>query len=234
VSKGPLSVRWHAWTLDPPQAGAIAHVHVELENAGSVAWRRGIYFGYHWLDERGNALIWDGERTDVPYLEPGERGSVDAFVRAPIPPGRYRLSLDLVAELRAWFAELGGGPLETLVDVAPRNDQTHAELPDWVEPAADWPQRVADAHAEGYGVVAGAIEWDGGVLHPRPHDLDAYRPGRGRIPGFTHALLCPSIVEGVELTRLPDVGGLPAFVAPTDEPWIYDGRIVLTARPAKS
>ena len=32
--------------------------------------------------------------------------------------------------------------------------------------------------------------------------------------------------------RLPDVGGLPAFAAPS-EPWMYDGRIVLDAYPAK-
>ena len=231
MSKGPLSVRWLDWTLEPPQAGALVHARVELQNDGTVAWRNGIRFGYHWLDERGNALIWDSPRTDVPRLAPGERGFIDARIRAPIPPGRYRLSLDLVAELRAWFTELGGDPLDTLVDVAPRSDPVHAELPPWVLPSVDWAERTAAAHAEGYGVVAGAIEWDGGMLHPRPHELAAYRPGAGRIPGFTHALLCPSVVEGVELTRLPDVAGLPAFAAPGGEPWLYDGRIVLVARP---
>jgi len=90
---------------------------------------------------------------------------------------------------------------------------------------------VDAAHAEGYAVVAGAIEWDGGLLHPRPRALDPYKPGPGRIPGFPHALVCPSVLEGVELTRVADVAGLPAFAAPADEPWIYDGRIVLSVRP---
>jgi hypothetical protein len=37
-------------------------------------------------------------------------------------------------------------------------------------------------------------------------------------------------MDGVELERLADVAGLPAFAAPLDEPWLYDGRIVLSAR----
>ena len=41
-----------------------------------------------------------------------------AAVRAPIPPGRYRLAFDLVAELRAWFSELGSPMLAQDVDVA--------------------------------------------------------------------------------------------------------------------
>ena len=38
------------------------------------------------------------------------------------------------------------------------------------------------------------------------------------------------MIDGVALERLPDVAGLPAFAAPLDEPWLYDGRIVLSAR----
>jgi hypothetical protein len=30
---------------------------------------------------------------------------------------------------------------------------------------------------------------------------------------------------------LAPVAGLPAFAAPPDEPWVYDGRIVLRAGP---
>ena len=107
----------------------------------------------------------------------------------------------------------------------------HADPLERVEPAADWAERVRAAHAEGYGVVAGAIEWSGGLFNPRPRALAPYEPGPGRIPGFAAALLCPSVLPGVELERLDDVAGLPAFAAPREEPWIYDGRIVLRARP---
>ena len=96
------------------------------------------------------------------------------------------------------------------------------------ETAPDWAERVRAAHAEGFGVVAGAIDWDGGR---RPRALAPYAPGPGRVPGFSGPLLAPSVLPGIELERLDDVEGLPAYAAPRDEPWVYDGRIVLRARP---
>jgi hypothetical protein len=233
MAKGPLAVRWLDWTLEQPHAGAVGGARVEIENTGTIRWRNGIHLGYHWLDERGNALIWDGERTDIPHLAPGERATVEARVRAPIPPGRYGFAIDLVAELRAWFSELGGEQLHTTVDVLPRVGATHADMPAWVDRGESWQRRVDETHAEGYAVVAGALDWHGGVMHPRPRSLDAYEPGRGRVPGFPQPLLCPSVADGVQLERVPDIAGLPAYQPPSDEPWIYDGRIVLTARPAQ-
>src|SRR5262245_52064808 len=102
MAKGPLAVRWGDWTLDDPHAGTLGRARVELENAGTVTWRNGILLAYHWLDDRGNPIVWDGLRTSLPELAPGERATVDAQVRAPIPPGRYRFALDVVAEFRAW------------------------------------------------------------------------------------------------------------------------------------
>jgi hypothetical protein len=89
---------------------------------------------------------------------------------------------------------------------------------------------VHAAHAEGYGVVAGAIDWVGGATRRRPHELEPYLPGGGRQPAFAAPLICPSVLGGVTLERLADVAGLPAFAAPRDEPWVYDGRIVLQVR----
>jgi hypothetical protein len=228
MAKGPLAARWGAWTLDEPHAGAVGLAHVELENAGTVAWREGIRLSYHWLDDRGNPIVWDGDRTALPFVAPGERVTVAARVRAPIPPGRYRFALDLVAEHRAWFSELGSDPASSEVEVMPRQGTPHSELPPGLEPAADWADRVAAAHAEGYAVVAGAI--DGALASRQRRALAPYLPGPGRIPNFPHPLLCPSVLEGIRLERLPDVAGLPAYAAPAEEPWIYDGRIVLRAR----
>jgi hypothetical protein len=227
VSKGPLAVRWAEPPAAAPQAGAVETVSVEVENAGTVAWRPGINLAYHWLDDRDNPIVWDGQRTPAPPLMPGERGVVEASVRAPIPPGPYRLAFDMVAEHRAWFSELGSPMLVQDLLVAERAGEPHAELPAGVEPAADWAERVRAAHAEGYAVVAGAIAWHG---LRRPHELAAYMPGPGRIPNFTAPLLCPSVLQRVELRRLADVAGLPAFAAPATEPWLYDGRIVLHYR----
>jgi hypothetical protein len=227
VSKGPLAVRWGPPPATTPHAGAVETVRVELENAGGIAWRAGVNLAYHWLDDRDNPIVWDGQRTPAPPLAPGERGTVDANVRAPIPPGPYRLAFDMVAENRAWFSELGSPMLVQDLRVAERPGEPHAELPAGVRPAPDWHERVQAAHAEGFAVVAGAIEWEG---LRRPHSLASYVPGPGRMPGFAAPLLCPSVLPGIELERLEDIAGLPAFAAPPSEPWIYDGRIVLRFR----
>jgi hypothetical protein len=231
MTKGPLAVRLGDWALGEPHAGALGTAQVELQNVGSVAWRESVLLSYHWLDLRDNPIVWDGERTALPLVEPGESVIVEASVRAPIPPGLYRLAFDLVVERRAWFSELGGELVSREVDVLPRVGSPRADLPLWIEPAPDWSERVAAAHAEGYAVVAGSIEWLGGLGRRRPRALEPYAPGTGRIPGFSHPLVCPSILDGVELDRLDDVAGLPAFAAPGAEPWLYDGRNVLRARP---
>jgi hypothetical protein len=232
MSQGPLAVRFGAAPALDVQAGTLQLVPLELENAGTLPWHNGVFASYHWLDDRGNPIVWDGVRTQVPALAPGERGRVELRLRAPIPPGRYRLAFDLVAERRAWFSELGGdAPPAADVEVQPRAQEPNADLPAWVDPAPDWAERVRAAHADGYGVVAGAVAWEGGPLSRRPRALAPYEPGPGRVPGFSAPLLCPSVAPGVELDRLDDVAGLPAFAAPRDEPWIYDGRIVLKARP---
>jgi hypothetical protein len=229
----PLAVRWGEWELGETLAGTSSTARVALENVGTVAWRDRVTLSYHWLDDRGNPIVWDGLRTSLPRVEPGERVSVEAAVRAPIPPGRYGFAFDLVAEGIAWFAELGSEPAETEVDVGPRPGAHSAELPDWVEPDPEWAERVAAAHAEGFGVVAGSIAWDGGLGRRRPAELASYEPGPGRIPGFSHPLVCPSVIDAVALERLPDVAGLPAFAAPLEEPWLYDGRIILRASPRR-
>jgi hypothetical protein len=226
VSKGPLAVRWGAAPTPSPHAGAVEVVRVELENAGSIAWQDGIFLASHWLDDRNNPIVWDGIRNPAPALEPGERTSLEARVRGPIPPGPYRLAFDMVAEHRAWFSELGSPMLSLDLTVAPRDAEPNAELPSGLEPSPDWAERVRAAHAEGYAVVAGAIDWEG----RRPRSLASYAPGPGRVPGFAGALIAPSVLAGVELERLDDVEGLPAYAAPREEPWVYDGRIVLRAR----
>jgi hypothetical protein len=231
VSKGPLAVRWGAPPDLAPRAGAIAHARLELENAGTVAWRPGINVAYHWLDLRGNPIVWDGKRSPAPPLRPGERTTIELPVRGLIPPGSYRLAFDIVAENRAWFSSLGSEMLELDLTVAPRAGASHAELPSEVEATPAWHEHVQAAHAEGYAVVAGSIDWSGGLLHPRPRALAPYAPGPGRVPSFSAPLLCPSVLDGVELTRLGDVAGLPAYAPPRDEPWLYDGRAVLRARP---
>jgi hypothetical protein len=264
VPVGPLAVRWRAWQLDDVGAGALTGARIALENAGSAAWRttrdEGVLLSYHWLDERGNAIVWDGIRTALPDLvAPGEAVEVDAQVRAPIPPGRYRLAFDLVREHQYWLAELGNAALELDIDVRPRIEQRAlavrggdpealanqeeplvseaeavavAHLAPGLAPAPDWSRRVLDAHAEGFGIVGGSID-DGRRIRRRSSPLEPYTPGRGRIPDFPHPLVCPSVVVGVEVEWLEPVAGLPTLAPPRGqnaEPWLYDGRIALRRR----
>ena len=215
----PIGVTWGAHELPEFRAGTLVMARVELENVGDTPWRGDRFaVSYHWLDELGNAIVWDGFRTEV-RLEPGESTSLDVAVRAPIPPGRYRLSIDLVDENRFWFGELGEPTLDFDVEVLAREGSPVAHLGEAIA-AVDWHERALAAHREGYGIVGGSVEG-----RRRPAELDPYTPP-GRVPGFKHPLVCPSVLEDA-LVRWTEVAGLPAAVPLHDEPTLYDGRITV-------
>ena len=268
-------MRWHDYELPEFRAGAPASVPVELENAGSATWRSlpgaGVYLSYHWLDLRGNAIVWAGAFVPLPRpVEPGERLTVSVELRAPIPPARYRLAIDLVDEGRAWFSELGNHRLEHDVEVGPRLtrralrvdvtdgppelvEETRAALEALEEPvspegeviallaagcrpAPDWSRLVLDAHEEGFAAVAGSIEVErAGLLRGAPRELQAWKPGFGRSPGWELPLLCPSLVVNAvaDPPWIEPVAGLPALDPEgLTERWLVDGRIrlVVSAR----
>ena len=255
VPAGPLAVRWLAYALPELRAGTKGAARLRLENAGSATWRSrgdgGVQLSYHWLDDRGNAIVWDGARTAFTRpVEPGDTTEVELELAVPQPPGPYRLAFDLVEEYRFWFAEIGSTPLELPVDVRPRIDarrlavvvhgrsdeETAAALAAQEEPivesdpsatahlvagaapSPDWSRRLLDAHAEGFAAVGGSIV-------SRDKELRAWSPGGGRNPGFAHPLLLPSLLDAQPTEHL----GLPAYL-PTEEPWLYDGRITLRLR----
>lgn len=122
---GPLEPRWGPWTLEPPRAGAPFRARVALENGGTATWRsfgsEGLQLAYHWLDPRGNAIVWDGRRTPLPHpVAPGEAIELTVHGDAPRPPGAYVLRFDLVEELRFWLSDVGAATLDVEVAVAPR------------------------------------------------------------------------------------------------------------------
>jgi hypothetical protein len=260
VPKGPLAVRWLAWQVGEVRAGAPASATVEVENAGTAVWRsghlQGIHASYHWLDERGNPIVWDGVRTPFAQpVPPGGRARLELRLTGPTPPGRYRLAFDLTDETRCWFAEVGNAQPELEVEVQPRIGralaarggdpaalaaqeeplvpehaaEAVAHLADGCAPAPDWSRRVLDAHQRGYAVVGGSIEIPAGFFRRRPRALAPYAPGSGRQPTFAHPLLCPSVIAGVEPVWAEPVEGLPAARAPEGETWLYDGRIAVRA-----
>jgi hypothetical protein len=236
AAKPPLVVRWHALELAPVQAGAAQVATVELENTGAARWRTrgeldGLFLSYHWLDERGNALVWDGLRTPLERpIEPGERFRHSLRLRGPIPPGRYRLAVDLVEEYRFWVGDLGSRPLERDVDVAPRDaSAARAYLPGSAEPDERWPQLVRALHEEGYSAAGGAIVEESGRFRRGGPELEPYAPGGGRNPAFAHPLVCPSLLPPLEPNC--EVAGLPAWRPEGDEPWVFDARAVVRLRP---
>ena len=253
VPVGPLAVRWLAYELAPFRAGAEAPVRVSLRNAGTAAWRSrrdgGVQLSYHWLDDRGNPIVWDGPRVTFDrVVAPGEEVEVDLRVRAPQPPGRYRLAFDLVEEFRFWFEEVGSSPLALAVEIAPRiaerrlavvvrgerDEETAAALAAQEEPLVE-SEAVATAH-----LVAGALpapDWSrrildahaegfaavAGSIETRDKALRPWAPGGGRNPAFAHPLLLPSLLAGI---APGEHEGLPAYVS-DGEPSLFDGRIRL-------
>jgi hypothetical protein len=188
-----------------------------LRARATTGGRSRLGLAYHWLDELGNPIEWDGLRTPIARLEPTEHVNVAAEVRAPMPPGRYRLAFDLVLEQRYWLSEIGNEMLTADVDVGPRDANTAVpHLPTEVEPAPNWHELVRAAHEEGFAAVGGAIESREPALRP-------YRPGGGRNPSFAEPLVCPSLLPPLEPNC--EVAGLPAWQPEGREPWIYDGRI---------
>jgi hypothetical protein len=234
-ASGPLIARWRTLERAAVEAGALQRVTVEVENAGTATWRTrsaedGLFLAYHWLDERGNAIVWDSPRTPLERtVAPGETLRQELALRGPIPPGRYRLAVDLVEEHRFWLAELGNAPYEEDVDVAPRDaSRARAFLADGAEPADDWHERAHALHEEGYAAVGGAIEQERNLVRRGDAALEPYAPGGGRHPRFAHPLVCPSLLPPLEPNCV--VGGLPAYRPEHDEPSMFDGRLVIRLR----
>ena len=236
AGSGPLVVRWRALELEAVEAGARQLATVEAENAGSAAWRTrgpgdGLFLAYHWLDERGNAIVWDGLRTPLERdVQPGERLRQTFALRGPIPTGRYRLAVDFVEEHKFWLAELGNEPLERELEVGARDaSSARAFFPEGAEPLDDWHERARALHEEGFAAVGGAIAVERALLRRGRPELEPYAPGGGRHPRFPHPLVCPSLLAPLEPNE--EVAGLPAYRAEDrGEPFMFDGRLVLRLR----
>ena len=236
AGSGPLVVRWHSLEHAPVEAGVRQLATVEAENAGSAPWRTrgpgdGLFVAYHWLDDRGNAIVWDGLRTPLERdIEPGGTLRQTFALRGPIPPGRYRLAVDFVEEHRFWLAEIGNDALERDVDVVARDaSAARTFFPDGAEPDEGWHARARALHEEGFAAVGGAVATKGGLFRRGRPELEPYAPGGGRHPRFPHPLVCPSLLAPLEPND--EVAGLPAY-RPEErgEPSMFDGRLVLRLR----
>ncbi|MEX2229390.1 MAG: hypothetical protein WEB13_07100, partial [Dehalococcoidia bacterium] len=98
---------------------------VTVTNTGSAPWTSTgaspINLSYHWHDQSGNTVRWDGERTPlVGDVAPGAAATLQMKLTAPATGGTYRLTIDMVREGVGWFSSLGGTvPMTVDVVVAP-------------------------------------------------------------------------------------------------------------------
>ena len=135
-------------------------------------------------------------RASAPRSRPG--------VRAPMPPGRYRLAFDLVVEDLCWLSEIGNELLATDVDVGPRDaDDAVAHLPPGRR-AGSGLARARPGRARG-GVRRGRRR----DREPRARAARPTGPGGGRNPSFAEPLVCPSLLPPLEPNC--EVAGLPAW-----------------------
>ena len=87
VPVGPLAVRWLGHDLPELRAGVAAPARVALRNDGTATWRSrretGVQLSYHWLDDRGNAIVWDGPRVAFERpVAPGEEVEAETPARS--------------------------------------------------------------------------------------------------------------------------------------------------------
>ena len=259
VASGPLAVRWLAYELEEPRAGAPGRARVRVENAGTATWRsrpgHGVQLSYHWLDSLGNPLDWDGLRAPLAGpVAPGEQVELDLPVLAPRPPGRYRLAFDFVEENRFWFGELGIVPLEVETQVLPRiaerrlavrlhgsaDDETSAALAAQEEPLVE-ARPAAVAH-----LVPGALpapDWSRRVLDAHAEGWEAVGPGIEPLGLRKPRLLEPWKPGGGKNPRFGPPLLLPSLLAGLDpgvhegypsydgREGLFDGRIVVRLRP---
>ncbi len=106
-------------------AGGRATLRGTIRNSSSFGWpAKGptrVSLSYHWLDESGRAVVWEGGRGLLPAdVASGAITAATLEIEAPPLPGRYLLELDLVRERVAWFSHQN--PASTLrrpVEVLP-------------------------------------------------------------------------------------------------------------------
>lgn len=104
-------------------AGEEFNLPIRLENTSAQRWSgtnlNPICLSYHWFDQHGESVVFDGERTAFAVAEVVPREPITMHVRvvAPNEPGHYRLVVLPLQEGRYWFDELGfkSGAIDVIV-----------------------------------------------------------------------------------------------------------------------
>ena len=103
--------------------GEQASIDVTIVNRSEQVWVgdsfRPINLCYHWLNDSGEMLVFDGVRTSLPVggVDPGQALAAEMLVEAPRDAGTYILVLTLVQELVGWFEDKGFEPARLTIEV---------------------------------------------------------------------------------------------------------------------
>lgn len=98
-------------------------INVEIHNGSEQGWigdlSRPIKLSYHWIDQTGAAVVFDGLRTPVPKggIPQGQTVCAEMTVLAPEVPGRYVLVLTVLQERVVWFEKRGFAPARFEVEI---------------------------------------------------------------------------------------------------------------------
>jgi hypothetical protein len=109
-------------------------VPVRVKNTSSAVWfpigKSPVNFSYHWIDERGEVVLYDGIRTSLgqPVL-PGDEVTLATRICGPEQAGRFTLRLTLVQEGVAWFDQRGVKTLDLNVLVDATKHRAHQAQP---------------------------------------------------------------------------------------------------------
>lgn len=99
-------------------------VSITITNVGSLTWPQiavnPVYLSYHWYDQSGQVIVWDGLRTSLPYdIASGQSNTITASLKAPSTAGSYSVKWDLVHEGITWFWFNGAPIISRAVTVTP-------------------------------------------------------------------------------------------------------------------
>ncbi len=103
-------------------AGYTRTVTVTVTNDGGRSWPAGgaspVRLGYAWTSRATGNAVRSSDRVNLPAdVPPGATVTLTGLVTAPVYPGTYTLTLDLLKEGEFWFADKGVAPDDTPVAV---------------------------------------------------------------------------------------------------------------------
>ena len=102
----------------------LLRIPISITNRGqapiSSSTERGVLLSYHWQDNLGENIVWDGLRTSLlRTLYENDHEDLLLSVLAPSQPGEYVLSITLLTEHVCWY--------DDLIPNLPLKDQNHCD-----------------------------------------------------------------------------------------------------------